>query len=154
MVRRLLICGALTLLLSWGATARAGDDASCSKPGCADNAQKKHAHPVLDWVRSFPVAYTWSNHNEYLSTNVRSEVVFLFGSARDFYGEPTVKGPPIPAYPVYPSYQFSPGYPGCRGYENSPEYPFRANPAKPISATFYPAYTPYPPGQVYPKNDK
>jgi len=41
----------------------------------------------------------WANFNGYSCGSWESEAAFIFGSSRNFFGEPCAKGPPPPAYP-------------------------------------------------------
>jgi hypothetical protein len=111
-------------------------------------AEKKIAHWTLGWWwYEHPPCDYWSTHNEVYTNNFRSDFIFLFGSARHFYGEAYVKGPPVPAFPVNPSFQTAPGYPGKCGYEGRPEYPLRPYPPGYEGQPYhpYPPYLPAPP---------
>jgi hypothetical protein len=50
-------------------------------------------HPVCDWIKSRPL-YCWASHNKMGCGSLKSECTFLFGSCREFFGEPCYKGPP------------------------------------------------------------
>jgi hypothetical protein len=98
--------------------------------------------PLCSAVVNNPPLCHWSTHNEMLSTNLRSELVFVFGSSRHFYGEPYVKGPPVFPFPVYMSYATCPGWPGHCGYEGRPEYPLRPYPPGYEGRPYTPCYQP------------
>jgi hypothetical protein len=94
-------------------------------------------HPVLDWLCSRPRPIKdavhdcmhakgvgcWSHHNAYLCGSWKSECTFVFGSCREFFGEPCLPGPPPPpavpgAYPPPPGWgpaaQRKGGCPSCQ----------------------------------------
>jgi len=71
-----------------------------AEPGCAsENLEKRRSG--VDWFQGRPVL-TWIRGHEYhcLSSinslgcgSLKSECTFMFGSCRDFYGEPCFKDP-------------------------------------------------------------
>jgi hypothetical protein len=51
-------------------------------------------HPVLRLLHvPLPVA-CWASHNGFSCGSTRSEATFLWGSCRQFFGEPCLQGPP------------------------------------------------------------
>ena len=53
--------------------------------------QPKH-HP---WHRTTAHPWCcWAHHNDYTTGSLKSNLVFIFGSSRTFFGEPCRKGPP------------------------------------------------------------
>ncbi len=36
----------------------------------------------------------WAHHNDYTTGSLKSNLIFIFGSSRTFFGEPCRKGPP------------------------------------------------------------
>ena len=58
----------------------------------------------------------WATHNGYGCGSFRSNMVFIFGSCRSFYGEPCRKGPASPYPPGYAA-----GPVGGSGY-GAPDY--------------------------------
>jgi hypothetical protein len=55
--------------------------------------------PVRDWMRRLPWACA-SDHNSLGSSNFLAEGTFVFGSSRDFYGDPCFKSQPTVRTPV------------------------------------------------------
>jgi hypothetical protein len=63
-----------------------------------------HAHPVRDALENHRPLHNavanylplgcWANHNEFGSGSFKSEVTYIFGSSRAFFGQPCMKGPP------------------------------------------------------------
>lgn len=49
------------------------------------------------WWASLP-GHCWSHPNAYLAGNCKSSVMFAFGSSRQFFGEPCLKGPPVSSF--------------------------------------------------------
>jgi len=77
------------------ATAQAGE------PGCDNDRGHDNRRPGVEWFQGRPVL-TWIRGHEYhcLSSinslgcgSLKSECTFMFGSCRDFYGEPCFKDP-------------------------------------------------------------
>jgi hypothetical protein len=55
--------------------------------------------PVRDWAHDCLHRIgvgCWSHHNAYLCSSWKSEFTFVFGSCRQFFGEPCLAGPPPP----------------------------------------------------------
>jgi hypothetical protein len=68
-----------------------------SCPGCEGNGGQHH--PALRRWLLRPIG-CWTTHQDYGCGNLKSECIFLFGSCRQFYGEPCLKEPPpLPPYP-------------------------------------------------------
>jgi hypothetical protein len=65
-------------------------------------------HPVRNWCHDH-IYSCWSHHNAYLCGSWKSECTFVFGSCREFFGEPCLAGPPPSPFP--------PGYPPPPGSE-------------------------------------
>jgi hypothetical protein len=90
--------------------------------------------PVRDWVHARTQAVTdcvhggmnahgvgcWSHHNSYTCGSLKSELTFVFGSCREFFGEPCLPGPPQP--PMPPGYGPPPSYLPQPGYAMPPGY--------------------------------
>ena len=77
------------------ATVQAGE------PGCDNDRSHDNRRPGVEWFQGRPVL-TWIRGHEYhcLSSinslgcgSLKSECTFMFGSCRDFYGEPCFKDP-------------------------------------------------------------
>jgi hypothetical protein len=80
------LLAALTAGPGW---ARAGDGPS-PPPG--------PSHPVV--AKVVPAFFQWppgcyGHFNDYSCGSFRSEMTFLFGSCREFFGEACLKGPPV-----------------------------------------------------------
>jgi hypothetical protein len=69
-----------------------------------DHRAEKHPGPVCTWLRGLGC---WSHHNCYCCGSFYSEWVFVFGSCKEFFGEPCLKAPPPMLLP--------PGYPSDGG---------------------------------------
>ena len=71
--------------------------------------------PVRDWIHDCLHKQgfcCWSHHNAYTCGSVKSELVFIFGPCKEFFGEPCLPGPPQPPYPLGygpPPYQYGNG---------------------------------------------
>ncbi len=81
-----------------------------------------HKGPVRDWVHDCLHKHgvgCWSHHNMYTCSSWKSECTFVFGSCREFFGEPCLPGPPQPPMPPGygppPTYLPQPGYPAPYG---------------------------------------
>jgi hypothetical protein len=59
---------------------------------------ENHPKPIHDWWRDYPKG-CWSHHNACMCGSFHSELTFIFGSCRDFFGEPCLSGPPRTVYP-------------------------------------------------------
>jgi hypothetical protein len=89
-----------------------------------------HKGPVRDYVHECMHHLgvgCWSHHNMYTCSSFHSEFIFVFGSCRQFFGEPCLPGPPEPPMPPGygppPSYLPQPGTPpGYPGLISSPAY--------------------------------
>jgi len=74
-----------------------------------------HKGPVRDWVHDCMHrggVGCWSHHNTFTCGSFKSEWTFIFGSCKEFFGEPCLPGPPQPPYPPGygpPPYQYSNG---------------------------------------------
>jgi hypothetical protein len=96
---------AVLTLGGWGDFARAdgpivegeaaGDSASSQGESRAGLHHANGAtHPLWNRVaKHFPLG-CWSHHNAYTCSSLKSELVYVFGSCRSFYGEGCLKGPP------------------------------------------------------------
>ena len=88
-----VLAAALTLAV-WAGAARA-QDYETAHPYCID---PNKPHPVLKLLH-VPVPLTcWSSHNNYSCGGIRSEGTFLWGSCRQFFSDPCLKGPPPPPW--------------------------------------------------------
>ena len=105
------ICKSVVLALAAGAVLWAGaaraEDVETTRPYIVDPNQK---HPVLRLMHVHLPLTCWSTHNGYSCGSLRSEGVFIFGSCREFFGEPCIKGPPPP--PWSPEARIPPGVDG------------------------------------------
>jgi len=85
--------------------------APCAAPSAeASGAAGTTRRPVFDWLHSRPRPIVdavhdcmhakgvgcWSHHNSYTCGSWKSECTFVFGSCREFFGEPCLPGPPAP----------------------------------------------------------
>jgi hypothetical protein len=60
----------------------------------------KSNRPIRDWWHRGRPFGCWGSFNGYGCTSLYSEVAFVFGSCRTFFGEPCLKGaPPSPLPP-------------------------------------------------------
>jgi hypothetical protein len=73
-----------------------------------------------DFYRNHPW-YCWAYLNPHLCSSWESERAFIFGSCREFFGEPCMKGPP--QVPIPPGYKIPPGYGPPPGFGPPPGYP-------------------------------
>jgi hypothetical protein len=67
-------------------------------PG-VDNSPVKH--PLLEFVRRGRPLCCWASFNGYGCSSGKSELAFIFGSCRTFFGEPCLKGAPPSALPPW-----------------------------------------------------
>jgi hypothetical protein len=54
-------------------------------------------HPFGQGIKDYFQKHGWccySSHNSFTCGTLKSECIFIFGSCRDFFGEPCLKGPP------------------------------------------------------------
>lgn len=68
------------------------------------------------WQNRTPLA-CYGNFNDYSCGSIHSELTFLFGSCRQFFGERCLKGPPpypVPGFDPVAAGIESPGRHGCR----------------------------------------
>ncbi len=82
-----------------------------------------HKGPVRDYVHDCMHKIgvgCWSHHNMYTCSSFHSEFTFVFGSCREFFGEPCLPGPPVP--PMPPGYGPPPTYLPQPGYGAAPNY--------------------------------
>jgi hypothetical protein len=113
-------------VIEFGAGSSAGPAPVVGAPGAPRRS-------VVDWIHSRPRPVVdvvhdcmhnhgvgcWSHHNAYLCGSWQSECTFIFGSCREFFGEPCRAGPPPPPY-VPPGYPPPPGYGPAVGYGTAP----------------------------------
>jgi hypothetical protein len=69
-----------------------------NRPKPVLEAVENHPKPIQDWWHEYP-KHCWSHHNACLCGSFHSELTFIFGSCRDFFGEPCLAGPPRSVYP-------------------------------------------------------
>jgi hypothetical protein len=102
-------CAALAAAawLAFCAGAARAEDIETTQPFIIDPNQR---HPVLKALHVPIPPGCWATHNGYSCGSLRSECVFLFGSCRDFFGEPCCKTPPPP--PWSPEANVPPGIDG------------------------------------------
>jgi hypothetical protein len=81
------------------------------EPGLAPAPYPERRRP-LAWLRNHPWK-CWAHHNTLGCGSCQSELAFLFGSCRTFFGEPCFKGPPPPPWPPGFGAGFGPGPGGC-----------------------------------------
>jgi hypothetical protein len=86
----LLLASFLGLGLTTSALRAQGCEA-CSR----SQQQPESTNPVVQWLHSRSW-YCWAHHNTLGCSSLCSELTFVFGSCREFYGEPCFKGPPPP----------------------------------------------------------
>jgi hypothetical protein len=148
MPRSLLTRAALAAVLGWGVwagLARAGGPDLYPKfppganelpPGHPPIDSSPSKWPLLDWARYHRPLCCWASFNGYGCSSLHSELGFVFGSCRTFFGEPCLKGPPpsplppwagsVSTYGLYSGPGPGPGQPGWPGYPNPPAAPGRA----------------------------
>jgi hypothetical protein len=74
----------------------------CSKSKDHVEGESEKYHPVGQWLKDRPCfrwvsnQCCWAHHNTLGCSSLASEYMFMFGSCRQFYGEPCFKGPPPP----------------------------------------------------------
>ena len=56
---------------------------------------------VVQAVHNHPPVGCYSNFNDYSCTNLRTELLWVFGSCRQFFGERCLKGPPPSPVPGF-----------------------------------------------------
>jgi len=101
-----VVAAAVSLAL-WAGAARA-QDFETTHPYAID---PNKPHPILK-VLHVPLPLTcWASHNGFSCGSFRSESVFLWGSCREFFGEPCCKRPPPP--PWSPEANVPPGVDGA-----------------------------------------
>ncbi len=88
-----VVAAAVSLAL-WGGAARA-QDFETTHPYCID---PNKPHPVLKLLHVQLPLTCWASHNGFTCGSFRSESTFLFGSCRQFYGDPCLNGPPPPPW--------------------------------------------------------
>jgi hypothetical protein len=70
----------------------------CAGCGGGDPLQNGPPNGFHCWIRR-PIG-CWSTHNCPCCGSLKADCTFLFGSCRQFFGEPCLKGPPpLPPYP-------------------------------------------------------
>ena len=70
-------------------------------PGYPPVDSSKVPNPVRARFQTGRPLGCWSSFNGYGCTSLKSSLVFIFGSCRDFYAEPCLKGPPPSALPPW-----------------------------------------------------
>lgn len=136
----LLSRAALAVALGWGVWAgfahaqgtvqwpRTPPEATELPPGHPPVDSTPSKTPLLDSIRYKRPCGCWASFNGYSCSSLRSELAFLFGSCRTFFGEPCLKGPPPSALPPWAGPE--------SGYWNPPpgrhHPPATAKPAMPI----------------------
>jgi hypothetical protein len=95
----------------------AGADSSPEQAAAADPTVPPSKGPIRDCVHGWMHRKgmgCWSHNNAYLCGSWKSECIFVFGSCREFFGEPCLPGPPQPLMPPGygppPSYLPQPGF--------------------------------------------
>ena len=118
--------GVLAVLLGgWGGAelARASDPAYFPKtpanatelpPGLPPVDSSPVKHPLWAWARYHRPLCCWGSFNGYGCSSGHSELAFVFGSCRTFFGEPCLKGaPPSPLPPGAVPPPVGPAAPGA-----------------------------------------
>src|SRR5947209_13372277 len=82
-------------LFAWAGAAPADQDPQTVRPHLLDPHQP---HPVLKALHVPVPLGCWASHNGYSCGSAKSECIFVFGSCRQFFGEPCLKGPPPPPW--------------------------------------------------------
>lgn len=106
-----------------------GSGGQLPPPAPAAEAPAAPHRPVRDWIHNRPHPVQdhihdclhehglgcWSHHNAYLCSSWKSEHTFIFGSCREFFGEPCLPSAPPPPFPAgYGPPPPQPGCPNCR----------------------------------------
>ena len=138
MTRTWLTRAALSMLIGWGVWAglaraegpnyypRTPPGAQELPPGYPPIDSTPSRQPIRDWLSNGRPLGCWASFNGYSCGSLRSELGFMFGSCRTFYGEPCLKG--APPSPLPPWAGPVSGYPQ---YQNYPPYDGSGAPAKP-----------------------
>jgi hypothetical protein len=70
-------------------------------PGLPPVDSSPSKYPLYDWARYHRPLGCWASFNGYGCSSLHSELAFVFGSCRTFFGEPCLKGaPPSPLPPA------------------------------------------------------
>lgn len=80
-------------------------------------ADQRSRRPFMQKIRSFLKVPCWASFNGYTCGSCRSEMTFIFGSCRSFFGEPCLNGPPPSPLPPW----LNMGTPGTRGGPPAPD---------------------------------
>ncbi len=87
----------------------------------AQAAQEQSKHCLVRWWKNRPWN-CWSHHNSFLCSSCESEWRFVFGSCREWWGEPCLKGPPT--YPYLPPPPYPPPNPQGAAANANFNYPY------------------------------
>jgi hypothetical protein len=86
-------------------------------PGYPPVDSSKVPHPIMARFQTGRPLLHWASFNGYGCTSLKATSVFIFGSCRDFYSEPRLKGPPPSALPPWSARTPGPG--GAAAGENA-----------------------------------
>jgi hypothetical protein len=147
MTRTCLSRTALAVLLGWAICAgwsRAGENnpiwphipagSTELPPGYPPLDNSPSRHPIRDWWHTGRPLFCWASFNGYGCSSRHATAVFIFGSCRQFYSEPCLKGPPPSALPPWAGARSgfrpldSPPGVGPYGPAIPPAVPFQAKP--------------------------
>src|SRR5262245_49786533 len=113
MQRMMLARAAVVVVLAWGASAgtpraeaqdlfpRTPPQATELPPGVPPVNSGPSTRPLRDYCQYGRPLGCWGSFNGYGCSSLHSELGFIFGSCRMFFGEPCLKGAPPSALPPY-----------------------------------------------------
>jgi hypothetical protein len=110
MPRKMLARAAVVVALGWAVAGAPGAFAQWPKtppqatelpPGVPPVDSSPSPRPIRDYFHHGRPVGCWSSFNGYGCSSLHSELGFLFGSCRMFFGEPCLKGAPPSALPPW-----------------------------------------------------
>jgi hypothetical protein len=104
-------------------------DATMTESTPVDEYPVQVKHPTLERLKSGKVCQAiashlpltcYGHHNDYACGSIHADLVFLFGSCRQFYGERCLKNPPASPVLGFDPYNLTFNPPGSPGYVPPP----------------------------------
>jgi hypothetical protein len=80
--------------LAPGDSPGANGSGTCANGVGGDGATIGHGHPLREAIESHLPVGCWAHHNMFGCGSFRSEMNFIYGSCRSFYGQSCLKEPP------------------------------------------------------------